>query len=61
MVHNQLLLFDNFLVLYIQHNRRRFPTNHYIVLNHHQFFMDTTAVVHNQLHDLVRLYFQYNW
>ena len=69
-VHNQLFLFNifffnnflfnNFLVLYIQHNRRRLPTNNHIILNHHQLILDTSTMVHNQLHDFVSIHLQHD-
>jgi hypothetical protein len=60
MAHNQL---HNFVRLYIQHDRRRVPTNHYTLINHHQLIQDTTAVVHNQfqlLNPVVILHIQHD-
>jgi hypothetical protein len=47
MVHNQLF---NHLVfrLHLQHNGGRFPTNYHAIFDNN-FFLDTTAMVHNQL------------
>jgi hypothetical protein len=52
LVHNQLLLFDIFILhLHVQHDRRRLPANHNVVIDDNQLFLDPTTVVHDQLHD----------